>query len=99
MPRPVGKVGRARQRPVDAGRRDFEPIGALDRVLSRFLERVEPVRNAARQVGAIVDRQLARDRKSVVSGKSVPVRVDLGGCRIFKKKKSQQTSYIPPYKL
>src|SRR3546814_13655696 len=31
---------------------------------------------------------LATDRKSVVSGKSVSVRVDLGGRRIFKKKKN-----------
>src|SRR3546814_1920673 len=30
-----------------------------------------------------------KDRKSVVSGKSVSVRVDLGGCRIIKKKKKQ----------
>src|SRR3546814_14344691 len=30
------------------------------------------------------------DRKSVVSGKSVSVRVDLGGRRIIKKKKKQQ---------
>src|SRR3546814_17840850 len=30
---------------------------------------------------------LVRDRKSVVSGKSVSVRVDLGGRRIIKKKK------------
>src|SRR3546814_9429298 len=29
------------------------------------------------------------DRKSVVSGKSVSVRVDLGGCRTIKKKKKQ----------
>src|SRR3546814_12995652 len=29
----------------------------------------------------------AGDRKSVVSGKSVSVRVDLGGCRILQKKK------------
>src|SRR3546814_16043002 len=29
---------------------------------------------------------LKKDRKSVVSGKSVSVRVDLGGCRILKKK-------------
>src|SRR3546814_17759891 len=29
----------------------------------------------------------AEDRKSVVSGKSVSVRVDVGGCRIIKKKK------------
>src|SRR3546814_12691603 len=33
-----------------------------------------------------------RDRKSVVSGKSVSVRVDLGGCRIIKKQK-----YIPTH--
>src|SRR3546814_19135104 len=32
------------------------------------------------------------DRKSVVSGKSVYVRVDLGGRRIFKKKKKTQPS-------
>src|SRR3546814_14416203 len=31
-----------------------------------------------------------RDRKSVVSGKSVTVRVDLGGRRIIKKKKKKQ---------
>src|SRR3546814_14752428 len=31
-----------------------------------------------------------RDRKSVVSGKSVSVRVDLGGRRIIKKKKKTQ---------
>src|SRR3546814_14727040 len=31
------------------------------------------------------------DRKSVVSGKSVSVRVDLGGRRIIKKKKKNQT--------
>src|SRR3546814_14719358 len=31
-----------------------------------------------------------RDRKSVVEGKSVSVRVDLGGSRIIKKKKDRQ---------
>src|SRR3546814_11110581 len=31
-----------------------------------------------------------RDRKSVVEGKSVSVRVDLGGCRIIKKKKKKK---------
>src|SRR3546814_16648545 len=34
------------------------------------------------------------DRKSVVTGKSVAVRVDLGGCRILKKKKSKTHSLI-----
>src|SRR3546814_13693511 len=33
------------------------------------------------------------DRKSVVSGKSVSVRVDLGGRRIIKKKKDERTKY------
>src|SRR3546814_1758411 len=32
-----------------------------------------------------------QDRKSVVSGKSVSVRVDLGGCRNIKKKKKKST--------
>src|SRR3546814_15211063 len=35
-------------------------------------------------------RSRAIDRKSVVSGKSVSVRVDIGGRRIIKKKKSKQ---------
>src|SRR3546814_4641808 len=34
--------------------------------------------------------QCGRDRKSVVQGKSVSVRVDLGGLRIIKKKKRRQ---------
>src|SRR3546814_18075957 len=35
------------------------------------------------------------DRKSVVSGKSVSVRVDLGGRRIIKKKKEQKNTNTP----
>src|SRR3546814_18525031 len=35
------------------------------------------------------------DRKSVVSGKSESVRVDLGGRRILKKKKNQHTNNYP----
>src|SRR3546814_18483548 len=37
-------------------------------------------------------RRLATDRKSVVKGKSVSVRVDLGGRRIIKKKNRPSTS-------
>src|SRR3546814_15162635 len=33
-----------------------------------------------------------RDRKSVVKGKSVSVRVDLGGCRTIKNKKKNKTT-------
>src|SRR3546814_20626062 len=36
-----------------------------------------------------MDRSILRDRKSVVEGKSVSVRVDLGGRRILKKKKHE----------
>src|SRR3546814_14315958 len=36
----------------------------------------------------------AVDRKSVVSGKSVSVRVDLGGRRIIKKKKTEQNRNV-----
>src|SRR3546814_13658817 len=43
---------------------------------------------------ALLQEELRRkraDRKSVVSGKSVSVRVDLGGRRIIKKKKTKKT--------
>src|SRR3546814_12159404 len=40
------------------------------------------------------DRRRGQDRKSVVSGKSVSVRVDLGGRRIIKKKKKKQCNDI-----
>src|SRR3546814_13160599 len=39
------------------------------------------------QVREVVVDRARKDRKSVVSGKSVSVRVDLGGRRILKKKK------------
>src|SRR3546814_12901439 len=52
--------------------------------------------------GAMVDRVAvaagpalsAGDRKSVVQGKSVSVRVDLGGRRIIKKKNTKSTTVI-----
>src|SRR3546814_16291071 len=40
------------------------------------------------------DHRAARDRKSVVSGKSVSVRVDLGGSRIIKKTKRKDTQQM-----
>src|SRR3546814_11603291 len=43
-----------------------------------------PVQGASRRFAC--RRPVSRDRKSVVSGKSVSVRVDLGGGRIIKKK-------------
>src|SRR3546814_18024283 len=44
-----------------------------------------------RAPGAFRDTQSKADRKSVVSGKSVSVRVDLGGRRIITKKKKINT--------
>src|SRR3546814_13130467 len=59
--------------------------------LAGAFELVEP---AALHAGHGLERgaaaELAQDRKSVVSGKSVSVRVDLGGRRIIKKKKEVQ---------
>src|SRR3546814_16349911 len=43
-------------------------------------------------LGFVYDVELDIDRKSVVSGKSVSVRVDRGGRRIIKKKKKQRTT-------
>src|SRR3546814_11258352 len=41
------------------------------------------------EIGATQSEFAGRDRKSVVEGKSVSVRVDLGGRRIIKKKKNK----------
>src|SRR3546814_12187605 len=56
--------------------------------LRRVIDRLGP-RDTGRFFGY-------EDRKSVVEGKSVSVRVDLGGCRILKKKiinKTKHTAY------
>src|SRR3546814_12100093 len=48
---------------------------------------LSPIRNAARG-------RSSGDRKSVVKGKSVSVRVDRGGCRMIKKKKNRENTYM-----
>src|SRR3546814_20760821 len=52
-----------------------------DRALMQIADRIEALAATAEQI----------DRKSVVSGKSVSVRVDLGGSRILKKTKQNTT--------
>src|SRR3546814_19740900 len=64
-------------------------VDSLGRVIDRIVSAVDEDR--ARDVGRSVViagllREVDPDRKSVVSGKRVSVRVDLGGRRIFKKK-------------
>src|SRR3546814_12579008 len=54
------------------------------RILARFLGGGDPIKAGEFLIPA--GSSAARDRKSVVSGKSVSVRVDLGGRRIIKKK-------------
>src|SRR3546814_13252591 len=49
---------------------------------------------AARSEPLMLIRGVRPDRKSVVSGKSVSVRVDLGGSRIIKKTKTNQPTII-----
>src|SRR3546814_20417220 len=73
-------IGQRRQRP----RRVFGGVAQVDIISAgaRAVERGYLV-IAARGAG------LDLDRKSVVSGKSVSVRVDLGGRRIIKKKKQR----------
>src|SRR3546814_11578628 len=86
--------------------------GGLDEA-RRFLERVE-VFALAESLGGVEsliehpaimthasippENRAALDRKSVVEGKSVSVRVDLGGRRLLKKKKIQCTQYAKTIK-
>src|SRR3546814_18337495 len=59
----------------------------------QHLHRIEVVGgDAACQVGAGHIREIAEDRKSVVQGKSVSGRVDLGARRYIKKKNTVNTS-------
>src|SRR3546814_18759407 len=71
-----------RESGIEQGRagRDAADARGGDRIRRR-----RPVRT-----GAVDQRRRALDRKSVVSGKRVSVRVDLGGRRILKKKKHKQ---------
>src|SRR3546814_15844207 len=68
---------------------DGAPLAARVQVVERLGERTLP--------HVVLDD--GTDRKSVVEGKSVSVRVDLGGRRIIKKKKQQQNKSSHTNKL
>src|SRR3546814_13106003 len=70
---------------LDAPVRRAAILGIVRRDRLAFAEaaRADPRRLPAARL------EIARDRKSVVEGKSVSVRVDLGGRRIIKKKKKK----------
>src|SRR3546814_19444509 len=62
--------------------------GILDRARRGDLAHMAARQGHARRDARAARRRLGRDRKSVVEGKSVSVRVDLGGRRSIKKKKN-----------
>src|SRR3546814_16349507 len=64
-------------------------VGVDDAEAVRAHEADAPGSGDAEHLGLQRRTRLALDRKSVVSGKSVSVRVDLGGRRIIKKKNTQ----------
>src|SRR3546814_11948468 len=78
-------------------------IGPSELHLANLLPRLKPENNDGVKVtevilatnptteGEATANYISRDRKSVVSGKSVSVRVDIGGRRIIKKKKKIYT--------
>src|SRR3546814_20502803 len=65
-------------------RRHHRELERIDADIALSDDRVERVRGGP---SLVVFPHLPRDRKRVVSGQSVSVRVDLGGRRIIKKKK------------
>src|SRR3546814_12367878 len=81
-PEPV----RARRRRVAAGRRRVRPAGARPCRQGRQAPAPPPPSDAP-PCAKTPKIPSHRDRKSAVSGKSVSVRVDLGGRRIIKKTK------------
>src|SRR3546814_20850159 len=76
---------------VDRSRRE-----EAENAVSMALAVVEPNALPPQLVAELADAEarvlIARDRKSVVSGKSVSVRLGLGGRRIIKKKKKTRKS-------
>src|SRR3546814_15134387 len=76
-------------------RRDLDrPVQEGDGIAPVDVERIDGLAVAVRGLGGRARKRVALsvgDRKSVVEGKSVSVRVDLGGRRTIKKKKNKQT--------
>src|SRR3546814_14507880 len=76
-----------------AGERYRSDLALIRRIYDRVAVGVLPVTaDTELQIGIGHHDLSPLDRKSVVEGKSVSVRVDLGGCRIIKKKKQKLQS-------
>src|SRR3546814_17159447 len=74
-------------------------LKALASPRSRVEIEVPPCTTSIGRPGCAPGNSCMKDRKSVVSGKSVSVRVDLGGRRIIKKKKDKAWKYRELYEL
>src|SRR6056297_4282310 len=74
----------------------FSGVTGFRRVLFRSLaDLLRVLLKAKSETAGVAQKLIARDRKSVVQGKSVSARVDLGGRRIIKKKKKQPGRETP----
>src|SRR3546814_19181875 len=90
-----GKRGQRHDLPASAMNEEFSRVGGVAQFKRPGVANIAPLVPANAVDMAIRHRFAPRlDRKSVVSGKSVSVRVDLGGRRIIKKKKTQQTTIL-----
>src|SRR3546814_21027063 len=84
---------------IGCARLSDDPVSATDRGMAVKMEQLQRAydRQACDACAFLQDdifgqdqRRTDPDRKSVVEGKSVAVRVDLGGCRIIKNKKTKK---------
>src|SRR3546814_16632606 len=64
----------------------------MDHILGRPLEGHMPLDPFGEQLHLVID--ILLERKSVVLGKSVSVRVELGGRRLIKKKNNSRLAYM-----
>src|SRR3546814_19907857 len=79
-----------------AAERQREAHSVVERRMVKIFQHDAGLRDG--EPGRGVDRPDAVDRKSVVTGKSVSVRVDLGGRRTITNNKQTSTPGSPPYK-
>src|SRR3546814_16577572 len=91
-------ISHLHNQPVHTGRSDniggFPARFKRNRTSAIFEQQLSRARFgvAVRNIAAYAVRHVHADRKSVVEGKSVSVRVDLGGRRILQKKQKKSTT-------
>src|SRR3546814_17026451 len=73
-----------------------DPLNAIEEIGAAEFQAFRHVSDVPRQQSFSAEEvaALLKDRKSVVKGKSVSVRVDLGGLSIIKKKKTQHNIHL-----